>query len=194
MYRVRQQNSLLEIEKRAALGSTSQCSHCCPLIHFLWVILLPNPVYSASLRPSAVTVQKRPSLTTFDKDNYLCRKFWHRLDDMTFMNRSSVSPLPYLNDGRHYPTRVRQPERDEQVDVNFVAQAPQLPGNQWQKKSSFIVQSRLVSQTSSDTDMQSVDFAQRREGADDPPAPTCFESLPVSVSVAQHNPSPPVQV
>ena len=43
-YRVRQENSLLEIEKRAALGSTSQCSHCCPLIHFLWVILLPNPV------------------------------------------------------------------------------------------------------------------------------------------------------
>ena len=44
MYRVRQENSLQEIEKRAALGSTSQCSHCCPLIHFLWVILLPNPV------------------------------------------------------------------------------------------------------------------------------------------------------
>ena len=37
-------NSSLEIEKRAALGSTRQCSHCCPLIHFLWVILLPNSV------------------------------------------------------------------------------------------------------------------------------------------------------
>ena len=29
-YRVRQQNSLLEIEKRAALGSTSQCSPVLP--------------------------------------------------------------------------------------------------------------------------------------------------------------------
>ena len=46
MYRVRLENSLPEIEKRAALGSTSQCSQCCPLIHFLWVILWPNSVES----------------------------------------------------------------------------------------------------------------------------------------------------
>ena len=40
-------------------------------------------------------------------------------------------PRPYLYDGRNDPTRVRQPECDEQVDVYFVAQTPQLPGRQW---------------------------------------------------------------
>ena len=45
------------------------------------------------------------------------------------------SSFPYLNDGRHNPTGVRQPEGDEEVDVNFVAQAPQLPGNQGQTES-----------------------------------------------------------
>ena len=34
VYRVRQQNSLLEIEKRAALGSTSQCSPVLPSYPF----------------------------------------------------------------------------------------------------------------------------------------------------------------
>ena len=39
-------------------------------------------------------------------------------------------PRAYLYDGRHDPARVRQPECDEQVDVYFVAQTPQLPGRQ----------------------------------------------------------------
>ena len=41
-YSARPQDTLLEIEQRAALGRTSQCS---PLIHFLWGILRPGRVH-----------------------------------------------------------------------------------------------------------------------------------------------------
>ena len=98
-------------------------------------------------------------------------------------------PLSYLNDGRQYPTRVRQPERDEQVDVNLVAQAPQFPGNEWQRESSlqYIYDSTrmfpllnddnlratfrspgLVSRTSSNTDRTICRHCLRHEGAGDP--------------------------
>ena len=59
--------------------------------------------------------------------------------------RGPMYPRAYLYDGRHDPTRVRQPECDEQVDVYFVAQTPQLPGRQRRGKTilswhlSFIV-------------------------------------------------------
>ena len=65
MYRVRQENSLLEIDKRAALGSTSQCSHCCPLIHFLWVILLPNSVFIAGAYLPLLSIPPLPHALLF---------------------------------------------------------------------------------------------------------------------------------
>ena len=56
-YRVWQQNSLLEIEERAALAALASVAQCCPLIHFLWVILLPNSVqFIASCNAESVYI------------------------------------------------------------------------------------------------------------------------------------------